>query len=242
MSRLLHYRLLVLLLLFVSLGVGVWSFLKLPIDTFPDPTPVQVVIYTETPGLSAEETEVLVTRPIESALAGIKGVSSVRSVSLPGLSYVTAFFKDGTDVYFARNLVAQRLPEVQGQIPQGYVPRMGPNTSGLGNVLFYALVDTKGNYSLEDLKTIHMWKVKPFIKSVDGVEEVSQWGPEKAYLIKVNPDLMVLYGITWQDLISSLEEYNQIAGGGFLLTPQGDVVVRGPVSYTHLTLPTTPYV
>jgi cobalt-zinc-cadmium resistance protein CzcA len=227
MSRLLHYRLLVLLLLFVSLGVGVWSFLKLPIDTFPDPTPVQVVIYTETPGLSAEETEVLVTRPIESVLAGIKGVSSVRSVSLPGLSYVTAFFKDGTDVYFARNLVAQRLPEVQGQIPQGYVPRMGPNTSGLGNVLFYALVDTKGNYSLEDLKTIHMWKVKPFIKSVDGVEEVSQWGPEKAYLIKVNPDLMVLYGITWQDLISSLEEYNQIAGGGFLLTPQGDVVVRG---------------
>lgn len=227
MSRLLHYRILVLLLLFVSISVGVWSFLKLPIDTFPDPTPVQVVIYTETPGLSAEETEVLVTRPIESVLAGIKGVSSVRSVSLPGLSYVTAFFKDGTDVYFARNLVAQKLPEAQAQIPQGYVPRIGPNTSGLGNVLFYALVDTKGNYSLEDLKSIHTWKVKPFIKSIDGVEEVSQWGPEKAYLIKVNPNAMVLYGITWQDLISSLEEYNQIAGGGFLLTPQGDVVVRG---------------
>ncbi|MCS7284640.1 MAG: efflux RND transporter permease subunit, partial [Hydrogenobacter thermophilus] len=164
MSKVLSYRLLVLLLLFLSVVVGVWSFLKLPIDTFPDPTPVQVVIYTETPGLSAEETEILVTRPIESVLAGIKNVDLVRSVSLPGLSYVTAFFKEGTDVYLARNLVAQKLPEAQAQIPQGYVPRMGPNTSGLGNVLFYALIDQKGNYSLEDLKTIEMWKVKPLIK------------------------------------------------------------------------------
>ncbi|SNZ14601.1 efflux RND transporter permease subunit [Hydrogenobacter hydrogenophilus] len=227
MTKILSYRLLVLVLLLLSVGVGLWSFLKLPIDTFPDPTPVQVVIYTETPGLSAEETEVLVTRPIEAVLSGIKDVETVRSVSLPGLSYVTAFFKDGTDVYFARNLVAQKLPEAQAQIPSGYVPRMGPNTSGLGNVLFYALEDTKGNYSLEDLKTLQMWKVKPLIKAVDGVEEVSQWGPERAYVIKVNQDAMVLYGITWQDIINSLEEYNQIAGGGFLITPQGDVVVRG---------------
>ncbi|MGB9873636.1 MAG: efflux RND transporter permease subunit, partial [Hydrogenobacter sp.] len=95
MTKILHYRLLVLVLLLLSVAVGIWSFLKLPIDTFPDPTPVQVVIYTETPGLSAEETEVLVTRPIEAVLAGIKDVETVRSVSLPGLSYVTAFFKDG---------------------------------------------------------------------------------------------------------------------------------------------------
>jgi cobalt-zinc-cadmium resistance protein CzcA len=217
----------VLVLLFLSIAIGIWSFLKLPIDTFPDPTPVQVVIYTETPGLSAEETEVLVTRPIESVLAGIKGVDVVRSVSLPGLSYVSVFFKDGTDVYFARNLVAQKLPEAQAQIPQGYTPRMGPNTSGLGNVLFYALVDNKGNYSLEDMKTLEMWKVKPLIKSVDGVEEVSQWGPERAYLVKLNPDAMVFYSITLSDVISSLEEYNQIAGGGFLVSPYGDMVVRG---------------
>jgi len=227
MSRILRYRLLVLVLLFLSIAIGIWSFLKLPIDTFPDPTPVQVVIYTETPGLSAEETEVLVTRPIESVLAGIKGVDVVRSVSLPGLSYVSVFFKDGTDVYFARNLVAQKLPEAQAQIPQGYTPRMGPNTSGLGNVLFYALVDNKGNYSLEDMKTLEMWKVKPLIKSVDGVEEVSQWGPERAYLVKLNPDAMVFYSITLSDVISSLEEYNQIAGGGFLVSPYGDMVVRG---------------
>lgn len=125
MSKLLHYRILILLLLFFSVLIGIWNFVKLPIDTFPDPTPVQVVIYTETPGLSAEETEVLVTRPIESVLSGIKDVDLVRSVSLPGLSYVTAFFKDGTDVYFARNLIAQKLPEAQAQIPQGVCAKNG---------------------------------------------------------------------------------------------------------------------
>ncbi len=227
MKLLLRYRLLVLVALFVSVGVGVWSFLRLPIDVFPDPTPVQVVIYTETPGLSAEETEVLVTKPIESVMSGMKGVELVRSISLPGLSYVSVFFKEGTDVYQARNLVAQKLSEAQAQIPAGYAPRMGPNTSGLGNVLFYALVDKKGNHDLEDLKTIQLWKVKPLIKAVDGVEEISQWGPERAFLVKLNPDAMVAYGIGFQDVIKALEEYNQIAGGGFLFLPEGDAVVRG---------------
>ena len=227
MKRLLRYRILVLIALALVVGAGFWSFKTLPIDTFPDPTPVQVVIYTETPGLSAEETEVLVTKPIESVMSGIKGVELIRSVSLPGLSYVTVFFKEGTDVYEARTLVSQKLSEAQAQIPPGYTPRMGPNTSGLGNVLFYALIDTKGNYSLEDLKTIQMWKVKPLIKSVDGVEEISQWGPERAYLVKLNPDLMLAYGVGFQDVLKALEEYNQIAGGGFLRLPQGDAVVRG---------------
>ena len=227
MRAILKYRLLVLVAFFISIGVGIWSFLNLPIDTFPDPTPVQVVIYTETPGLSAEETEVLVTRPIESVLSGIKDVELVRSISLPGLSYVSVFFKEGTDPYFARSLVSQKLPEAQAQIPPGFVPVMGPNTSGLGNVLFYALIDEKGNYSLEDLKTLQIWKVKPIIKAVDGVEEISQWGPERAYVVKVNPEKLTFYGLTFEDLISSLEEYNQIAGGGFIGSSQGDLVVRG---------------
>ncbi|MFN3813231.1 MAG: efflux RND transporter permease subunit [Aquificaceae bacterium] len=227
MKKILQYRLLMLILLIGSMFLGLWSFKELPIDTFPDPTPVQVVVYTETPGLSAEETELIVTKPIEFVLSGLKGVELVRSVSLPGLSYVSVFFKDGTDIYFARNLVAQKLSEAQAQIPQGYVPRMGPNTSGLGNVLFYALLDEGGNYSLEDLKTIQMWKVKPMVRSMDGVEDISQWGPERAYLIELKPERMVLYGITLGDVIKSLEEYNQIAGGGFLQSPQGDMVIRG---------------
>jgi len=119
MRKVFKYRLLVLLLLVGVVDLGLWSFRRLPIDTFPAPTPIQVIIYTETPGLSAEETELLVTKPIEFVLSGIKDVELVRSVSLPGLSYVSVFFKDGTDIYFARNLVAQKLPEAQAQIPQG---------------------------------------------------------------------------------------------------------------------------
>ncbi|MFN3471180.1 MAG: efflux RND transporter permease subunit [Aquificaceae bacterium] len=227
MRRVLKYRLPIVLLLIGVVALGLWSFKKLPIDTFPDPTPVQVIIYTETPGLSAEETELLITKPIEFVLSGIKDVELVRSVSLPGLSYVSVFFKDGTDIYFARNLVAQKLSEAQAQLPQGYVPRMGPNTSGLGNVLFYALLDEGGNYSLEDIKTIQMWKVRPIIKATDGVEEISQWGPERAYLIRLNPERMVLYGVSLEDVIRALEDYNQIAGGGFLQSSEGDLVVRG---------------
>ncbi|RME08433.1 MAG: efflux RND transporter permease subunit, partial [Aquificota bacterium] len=227
MRQLLVYRLFVLLLALVVVVYGVYSFLKIPVDTFPDPTPTQVVIYTETPGLSAEETEVLVTKPIESALSGIKDAQLVRSISLPGLSYVTVFFRDGTDIYFARNLVSQKLSEVQGLLPQGMAPRMGPNTSGLGNVMFYILQDTTGIYSLEDLKTLQEWRVKPIIKAVDGVEEISQWGPDKVYLVKVDTQKLLQHNLSLQDIIKALEEYGQIAGGGFLQSPEGDLVVRG---------------
>lgn len=227
MSAIISYRFFILVLMILLSAYGVYSFLRLPVDTFPDPTPVQVVVYTETPGLSAEETEVLVTRPIESSLSGIRDAQLVRSISLPGLSYVTVFFKDGTDVYQARNLVSQKLSEVQGKLPSGYTPRMGPNTSGLGNVLFYALVDQKGNYTLEDLKTLQIWKVKPMLTSVDGVEDISQWGPEKAYRVSLDPEKMLLLGVTFEDVIKALEEYNQTAGGGFTTGPEGDLVVRG---------------
>lgn len=233
-KRLLAYRLFVLLLLPFVVVYGVYSFLKIPVDTFPDTTPTQVVIYTETPGMSAEETELLVTKPIESALSGIKDAELVRSISLPGLSYVSVFFKDGTDIYFARNLVSQKLSEVQGLLPQGFVPRMGPNTSGLGNVMFYILQDTTGKYSLEDLKTFQEWRVKPIIKAVDGVEEVSQWGPEKAFLVKVDTQKLLQYNLSLYDLIHALEEYGQVAGGGFIQSPEGDLVVRGLGRYASV--------
>ncbi|MCX8164530.1 MAG: CusA/CzcA family heavy metal efflux RND transporter [Aquificaceae bacterium] len=223
----LNLRLLVLLVLLFSILYGFYSFLKLPIDTFPDPTPAQVVIYTETPGLSAEETELLVSKPIEAVMSGLKGAQLVRSISLPGLSYVSVFFAEGTDLYFARNLVAQKLLEVQGFLPQGLVPRMGPNTSGLGNVMFYALVDTGGKYSLEDLKAFQEWRVKPILKSVDGVEEISQWGPSKAYLVMVETSKMQQHGVGMLDIIRAVEDYSRSAGGGFLQSTEGDLVVRG---------------
>ncbi len=227
-------RLIVLLFLLATVIYGIYSFLKLPVDTFPDPTPVQVIIYTETPGLSAEETEVLVTKPIESVMGGIKNVEKVLSISLPGLSYVSVFFKDDTDIYFARSQVSQKLSEAQALLPAGFSPRMGPNTSGLGNVLFYALVDTTGRYSLEDLKTLQRWKVRPLIKTVDGVEEISEWGPEKAYIVKVEPEKLLQYGISAQEVIKALENYGGVAGGGFIKTPEGDLVVRALGRYASV--------
>jgi len=224
----LKYRLLVLLLLVGVVFYGIYSFKKLPVDAFPDPTPVQVNIYTEAPGLSAEEVETLITIPIESVMNGIKDVTLVRSVSLPGLSYVSVYFKDGTDVYFARRLVMEKLPDAKERIPEGYNPVMGPNATGLGNALIYVLRDTSGKYTNEELKSIfQQWLVRPLIMSVDGVEEIVQFGPELAYLIIPDPDKMVAYGITLEELISALEKNNLLVGGGFFKSSEGDLVVRG---------------
>ncbi|WP_461832217.1 efflux RND transporter permease subunit, partial [Aquifex sp.] len=221
-------RLLILILLGVVIFYGIKSFRELPIDAFPDPTPVQVNIYTEAPGLSAEEVETLITIPIESVMNGIKDVTLVRSVSLPGLSYISVYFKEGTDVYFARRLVMEKLPDAAARLPEGYVPVMGPNSTGLGNILLYAVEDTSGKYSLEELKSIYQrWIIRPLIMSVGGVEEIVQFGPELAYLIIPDPDKFLYYGITFEDLLEALKRNNLIVEGGFYISNQGDLVVRG---------------
>ncbi|ACN98692.1 cation efflux system protein CzcA [Sulfurihydrogenibium azorense Az-Fu1] len=220
----LRYRLFVLFLLALVISFGIYSYKTLPIDTFPDPTPVQVNIYTEAPGLSAEEVESLITKKIETVMSGIKDVSTVRSVSLPGLSYISVFFKDGTDIYFARRLVMEKLSDAKSQIPSQYNPVMGPNSSGLGNVLIYAL--TSKDRPLTDLRTIQEWKIKPLIKSVDGVEEISQWGPEKAFLVKIYPEKLLAYGLSFNDVSDAVEKYGIVVPGGFSKTSQGDLIVR----------------
>ena len=224
----LKYRFLVLLILVGTVLYGVYSFKKLPIDAFPDPTPVQVNIYTEAPGLSAEEVETLITVPIESVMNGIKDVKLVRSVSLPGLSYVSVYFKEGTDVYFARRLVMEKLPDAREKIPKGFNPVLGPNATGLGNVLIYVLRDTSGKYSNEEIKSIfQQWIVRPLVMSVGGVEEIVQFGPELAYLIVPDPEKLIAYGITLEDFISALKRNNLLVGGGFFKSSEGDLVVRG---------------
>ncbi|WP_456401116.1 efflux RND transporter permease subunit [Persephonella sp.] len=230
----LQYRLLILFGLIGLITYGYYSFKTIPVDTFPDPTPLQVNIYTEAPGYSAEEVESLITKRIETVMSGIKDVEKVRSTSIPGLSYVAIFFKDGTDIYFDRRLVMEKLPEAQSQLPPGIVPIMGPNTSGLGNVLIYALIDEKGEYSLTDLRAIQEWLIKPILKSIDGVEDISQWGPEKAYLIKPNPEKLIQYGITLGDIFESVEKNGGLAGGGYTKTPEGDLVVRAVASITNI--------
>jgi cobalt-zinc-cadmium resistance protein CzcA len=220
----LRFKPFIIFLLILTVALGFYSYKTLPIDTFPDPTSIQVNIYTDAPGLSAEEVESLITKKIETVMSGIKDVTTVRSVSLPGLSYISVFFKDGTDVYFARRLVMEKLSDAKAQIPSGYNPIMGPNSSGLGNVLIYAL--TSKSRSLVDLRTIQEWKIRPLIKSVDGVEEISQWGPEKAFLVKIHPDKLLSYGLSLNDISNAVEKNGGVAGGGFSKTSEGDLIVR----------------
>ncbi|WP_457624562.1 efflux RND transporter permease subunit [Persephonella sp.] len=233
-THILRYRLLVIFALIGIISYGYYAFKTIPVDTFPDPTPLQVNIYTEAPGYSAEEVEALITKKIETVMSGIKDVEKVRSTSIPGLSYVAIFFKDGTDIYFDRRLVMEKLPEAQSQLPPGIVPIMGPNTSGLGNVLIYALVSDNPEYSLTDLKTLEEWLVKPIIKSIDGVEDISQWGPDKAFLIKPYPDKLLKYGITLEDIFTAVEKNGGLAGGGYTNTPEGDLVIRAVASITDI--------
>ncbi len=233
-STILHYRILVIFAIVGLLGYGYYAFKTIPVDTFPDPTPLQVNIYTEAPGYSAEEVEALITKKIETVMSGIKDVEKVRSESIPGLSYVSIFFKDGTDIYFDRRLVMEKLPEAQSQLPEGIVPIMGPNTSGLGNVLLYAIVDETGKYSLTDLKVLQEWTVRPIIKSIQGVEDIVQWGPEKAFLIKPLMDKLLKYSITLGDLFEAVEKNGGLAGGGYTKTPEGDLVIRSVSSITSI--------
>ncbi len=228
----LKYRLLVVFALIGLLAYGFYSFKTIPVDTFPDPTPLQVNIYTEAPGYSAEEVEALITKKIETVMSGIKDVEKVRSESIPGLSYVSIFFKDGTDIYFDRRLVMEKLPEAQSQLPDGIVPIMGPNSSGLGNVLLYAVVDETGKYSLTDLKAIQEWTIRPLIKSIQGVEDISQWGGDKAYLVKPDIQKLLKYNLSLEDIFQSIEKNGGLAGGGYTKTPEGDLVIRTVASIT----------
>ncbi|MEZ0322969.1 MAG: CusA/CzcA family heavy metal efflux RND transporter [Hydrogenothermaceae bacterium] len=231
-AMVLRYRFIVLFLLFIVISLGYYSYRTLPIDTLPDPTPVQVNIYTEAPGLSAEEVETLITRRIEAFMGGTKDVTIVRSVSIPGLSYISVFFKDGTDIYFARELVMEKLANAKSYLPAGYNPVMGPNTSGLGNVMIYALTSDKR--PLTELKTIQEWKIKPLIKSVEGVEDIVQWGPDRAFVVRPDPDKLLYYNVDFTEVVNAIKNFSAVAGGGYSKTPEGDLIVRGVGYYTDI--------
>ena len=233
-TLILKYRLLVLFSIVGLLSYGYYSFKTIPLDTFPDPTPTQVNIYTEASGYSAEEVEALITKKIETVMSGIKDVEKVRSESISGLSYVSVFFKDGTNIYFDRRLVMEKLPEAQGKLPEGITPIMGPNSSGLGNVLLYAVVDETGKHSLTDLKTIQEWTIRPILKSVSGVEDVVQWGPEKAYIIQPDINKLLKYKIGLDEIHKALEQNGGLAGGGYTKTDEGDLVIRTVASITDI--------
>ncbi|MFQ5658618.1 MAG: efflux RND transporter permease subunit, partial [Candidatus Methylomirabilales bacterium] len=169
----LRYKFLVIIGFLFVIFLGVRALGQLPIDAFPDVTPVQVSIFTESEGLSPEEVETVITFPVESAMAGLPNVALIRSLSMFGLSFVTVFFEEGTDIYFARRLVLERLQEARERIPEGFgVPIMGPNTTGLGQVFQYYLKAEDRRLSLMDLRALQDWTVRLLLRTAPGVDDV----------------------------------------------------------------------
>jgi cobalt-zinc-cadmium resistance protein CzcA len=225
----LRYKVLVLVAFAVLVGLGVMAFRQVPVDAFPDVTPAQVNIYTESPGVAAEDIERLLTVPIEGAMAGLPDVDVVRSVSLFGLSYVGVYFKDDVDIYFARRLVGEKLQEVKERLPQGYgEPVLGPNSSGLGQVFWYTIEDADKKLSAMDLRTLHDWTVRLILRTAPGVDDVTTWGGhEKQYQVQIDPRRLVKYGLTFKEVMERLAANNKQVGGQYLNIGVEQYLVRG---------------
>jgi len=230
----LRYKLLVLTLFIAITAFGYKAYTEIPIDAFPDITPKQVVIYTESPGNSSEDIEKLITYPIESALSGMAGVKMIMSNSLFGLSYVSVFFEDDMDIYFLRQIVGERLSMVD--IPEGWgKPVLGPNTTGLGQVFWYEIKDSTGKYSLKEIREIQDYVVTPLFKSVTGVEEVIGWGgDEKQYNVLIDTKKLQNIDVTYEEIINALQRSNQAAGGQYLEFNREQYLIRGAGLYKSL--------
>ncbi len=251
----LHQQLLVVLGGLLLLGGGLAAWNRLPIDAFPDVTNEQVMIITEAPGLTPEEVERLVTFPIETQMAGLPNVQQVRSLSKTGLSQVVVIFDDGTDTYFSRQVVFERLTQARENVPEGIEPEMGPISTGLGEIYQYALESgwyctdhieewsaTSGTCAecsealvrcelgLTDLRTLQDWLVSPQLRRLRGVNEVNSFGGfVKQYHVVPDPRLLVKYDVALSDLFDALGANNANVGGGFLINDweQVNVVSKG---------------
>ncbi|HKI16736.1 MAG TPA: efflux RND transporter permease subunit, partial [Isosphaeraceae bacterium] len=203
-------RFVVLLLAAILVVLGLRAATQLPLDAFPDTTPVQVQINTVAPALAPEEVERLIAFPVEYALGGLKGLQELRSVSKFGLCQVVAIFSDDTDIYFARQQINERLGEVD--LPQGIArPTMGPVATGLGEVYHYLL--TSDIYDLTELRTLQDWVIRPRLRRVPGVAEINSWGGmEKQFEARVDPVKLTKYKLTLDDVAGALRENNEDTG------------------------------
>src|SRR5574343_1345281 len=225
----LRYKVLVIVAFLIVLGLGVQAFRQVPVDAFPDVTPIQVNVYTESPGLAAEDVEKLLTAPIESAMAGLSGVEQIRSVSLFGLSYVGVYFKDNVDIYFARRLVGEKLQEAKERLPKGYgEPVLGPNSSGLGQVFWYTIESADNKLSAMDLRTLHDWTVRMILRTTPGVDDVISWGGhEKQYQVQIDPRKLIKYGLSFKQVMQRLAANNKQVGGQYINLGAEQYLVRG---------------
>src|SRR5262245_28842910 len=219
-------RLLVAVVSMLIVAGGILALNRLNVDAFPDVTPVQVEIDTDSQGLAPQEVEQLITFPIENEMNGISGVTRVESESKFGLSVVTVFFSDDTDIYFARQQVFERLASAKDHIPAGFEPEMGPITTGTGQIYLYQIVG-KGK-SNQELRTIQDWVVKLQLRTVPGVSDVLSFGGDvKQYQVIVDQKALVNYNIPLKSLFDAIQNNNQNTGANFIEHGDQQYVVRG---------------
>jgi cobalt-zinc-cadmium resistance protein CzcA len=229
-------RIIVLLAVLLMAGLGIASYQKLPIDAVPDITNVQVQINTGAAGFSPLETEQRITFPIETAMAGLPALEQTRSLSRSGLSQVTVIFKDGTDLFFARQLVNERLQIAKEQLPEGAEAVMGPISTGLGEIFLWtveakegALKDDVSAYTPTDLRVIQDWIIKPQLRNVPGVAEINTIGGfAKEYQIAPDPKRLAAYKLTLTDLVTALERNNANVGAGYIERSGEQLLIRAP--------------
>ncbi|MCX5634681.1 MAG: CusA/CzcA family heavy metal efflux RND transporter [Planctomycetota bacterium] len=234
MSLAMSNRLMVMILIVAIIGMGAIAFKTMPIDAFPDVTNVQVEIVSNAPGLSPLEIEKFVTYPVEMSMRGIPGLETMRSITKYGLSVVTLVFKDDVDIYFARQLVFERLTSAKENLPAGVETGMGPITTAMGEIYQYTLEgkepsdpNEKVTY-LTELRTLQDWVIAPILKGLTGVNEINSFGGYlKQFQILLRPDKLLTYKISVQDVFEAIAQNNQNVGGNIIETPAEQYVIRG---------------
>ncbi|HMT81641.1 MAG TPA: CusA/CzcA family heavy metal efflux RND transporter, partial [Azonexus sp.] len=231
-----EHRWLVLLAVFGMAGLGIYNYQRLPIDAVPDITNVQVQINTAAPGYSPLEVEQRVTFPVETVMAGLPHLEQTRSLSRYGLSQVSVIFKDGTDIYFARQLVNQRIQEAKEKLPAGIAPAMGPISTGLGEIYLWTVEAEDGAkkpdgtpYTPTDLREIQDWIIKPQLRNVTGVTEINSIGGfAKEYQVAPSPEKLASYGLTLQDVVIAIDRNNSNVGAGYIEKRGEQYLIRAP--------------
>jgi cobalt-zinc-cadmium resistance protein CzcA len=225
--------------LFLVLGIaalGIWNYQRLPIDAVPDITNVQVQINTQADGFSPLEVEQRITYPVEVGLAGLPKLEYTRSLSRYGLSQVTAVFKDGTDIYWARNLINERLQQAKSQLPNGAEPVMGPIATGLGEIFLYTVHADKAArqkdgspWDATALRTLQDWVIRPQLRQVAGVTEVNTIGGyEKQFHVTPLPARLLAFGLTFDDVVQAIEKNNASVGAGYVERNGEQYLIRSP--------------
>lgn len=221
-------RLLILALGSMVLAGGYYSYIRLPVDAFPDVTPTLVQVFTETEGLAPEEVEKYITYQVEVVMNGLPDLKEIRSVSNFGLSVVNVYFKDGTDIYFARQLVNERLQLAREEIPEGFgEPEMGPISTGLGQILFYFVEDESGRRTPEEIRQIQDWLIKFNLQTVPGVTEVLSLGGEvKQFHVLVRPLDLLRFNLTLHDIVEAVKSNNSNVGAQYIVKNSEQYIVR----------------